>query len=136
MSHTPLSLIPFTTEEITGCTKEAAKGANKAPRNLPSCSFISYLTVSVTPSIDTPESSNDYIILMISFISSFLYLAGPFPLIFLSNLFIVLELKLPTNPGKLSLAKITATLVSTFFLNLLTKNKKINLIELFQISEL
>ena len=35
---TPLPLIPFTTEEITGCTNEAAKGANKTPRNLP-CSF-------------------------------------------------------------------------------------------------
>ena len=30
---TPLPRIPFTTEEITGCTNEAAKGANKAPRN-------------------------------------------------------------------------------------------------------
>ena len=28
---TPLPLIPFTTEEITGCTNEVAKGANKAP---------------------------------------------------------------------------------------------------------
>ena len=37
---TPLPLIPFTTEEITGCTNEAAKGANKAPRNLPFCFFI------------------------------------------------------------------------------------------------
>ena len=26
---TPLSLNPFTSEEITGCTKEAAKGAKK-----------------------------------------------------------------------------------------------------------
>ena len=33
---TPLPLIPFTIEEITGCTNEAAKGANKAPRNSPS----------------------------------------------------------------------------------------------------
>ena len=28
---TPLPLIPFTIEEITGCTNEAAKGAKKAP---------------------------------------------------------------------------------------------------------
>ena len=54
---TPVSLIPFTTEEITGCTNEAAIGANKAPRNRPSCFFISCFTVSVTPSINTPESS-------------------------------------------------------------------------------
>ena len=46
---TPLPLIPFTAEEITGCTKEAAKGANKAPRNLSSWFFISYFTVPVTP---------------------------------------------------------------------------------------
>ena len=32
-----LPLILFTTEEITGCTKEAAKVANKAERNPPSC---------------------------------------------------------------------------------------------------
>ena len=42
---TPLPLIPFTTEEITGCTIEAPKGANKAPRNPPSCFFISCFTV-------------------------------------------------------------------------------------------
>ena len=33
----PLPPIPFTSEEITGCTNEAAKGANKSGRNLPSC---------------------------------------------------------------------------------------------------
>ena len=32
-----LPLIPFTTEEMTGFTNEAAKGANKAGRNLPFC---------------------------------------------------------------------------------------------------
>ena len=52
---TPLPLIPFTTKEITGCTNEVAKGASKVPRNLPSCSFISCFTVSVTPSINTPN---------------------------------------------------------------------------------
>ena len=35
----PLPLIPFTTQKITGCTNEAAKGANKAVRNPPSCFF-------------------------------------------------------------------------------------------------
>ena len=33
----PIPLILFTTEEITGCNKETAKGATKAPRNAPSC---------------------------------------------------------------------------------------------------
>ena len=46
--------IPFTTEEITGCTNEAPKGTSKAPRNPPSCFFVSCFTVSVTPSIDAP----------------------------------------------------------------------------------
>ena len=36
---TPLPLITFTTEEVTGCTNEAAEGVNKAPRNSPSCFF-------------------------------------------------------------------------------------------------
>ena len=109
---TPLPLKPFTTEEITGCTNKAAKGANKTPRNLLSSFFISYFTVSVTPSINTPESSNDFMILIISFISSFKInkvnpvpaLTVSFPLIFLSNLFIAFEIKLLTNPGKLSQA--------------------------------
>ena len=41
---TPLPLITFTTEEITGCTNEAGKGANKTSRNTPSCFFISCFT--------------------------------------------------------------------------------------------
>ena len=59
---TPLPLITFTTEEIFSYTNEAAKGANKAARNASSCSFISCFTVSVTPSINTPESYNHFII--------------------------------------------------------------------------
>ena len=43
-SDSPLSsksqLIPFTTEEITDCSNEATKGANKASGNLPSCFFL------------------------------------------------------------------------------------------------
>ena len=54
-----LPLIPFTTEEITGCANEAAKGANKAPRNLPLFFLISCFTVSVNPSVNAPESSNN-----------------------------------------------------------------------------
>ena len=38
-----------------------------------------------------------------------------FPFIFLSSLFIALEVKLLTNPGKLSLAKGIAIFVSAFF---------------------
>ena len=40
---------------------------------------------------------------------------NPFPLIFLSNLFIALKVKLLTNPGKLSLAKGIAISFSAFF---------------------
>ena len=40
---TPLPLIPFTIEEISPCTNEAAKGANKAPRNPPSSFLFHYL---------------------------------------------------------------------------------------------
>ena len=120
---TPLPLIHFTTEEITGCTNEAVKGANKAARNPPSWFFISCFTVSVTPSINTSEPSNDFMILISSFVSSFevnkvnpfLALKAPFPLIFLSSLFIEFQAKLLTNPGKLSLAKGIATFVRCFF---------------------
>ena len=68
---TALPFMNFTTEEITGCTNEAAKDANKTPRNPSSCVFISGFTVLVTPSIYTPKSSNDFIILIISLISLF-----------------------------------------------------------------
>ena len=68
---TPLPLIPFTTEEITGCKNEAATSATKAQKNPSSYFFILCFTVSVTPSINIPESSKDFIILIISFINSF-----------------------------------------------------------------
>ena len=99
-----------------------AKGANKAPRNPPSCFFISCFTVSVTPSVNTTKFSNDFVILIISFISSFKInkvnhfppLTAPFPLTFFSNLFIAFEVKLFTNLGKLALAKGIAIFVSAF----------------------
>ena len=77
----------------------------------------------MTPSIHTSESSNYFIIFIVSFISSFeinkvnpfSVMTAYFPLILLSNLFFVLEVKLLTNPGKLSLAKKIATLTSAFF---------------------
>ena len=65
--------------------------------------------VSVTPSINAFESSNDFMILIISFLSLFEITKGakpltaPFPLIFISNLFISFETKLLANLGKLSL---------------------------------
>ena len=68
---TPVQLIPFTTEKINIYTIEVAEGANKASSNLPSCFFISCFIVSVTPSTNTPKFSNYFMILIISFISSF-----------------------------------------------------------------
>ena len=67
---TSLRFIPFTTEDINGCTTEAAKGANNSEMYQPSCFFISCSTVSVIPSINTFKSSNDFMNLIISFISS------------------------------------------------------------------
>ena len=102
-----------------------AKSAIKAPRYPPYCFFISWFTVLVTPSINTPKSSNDFSILITSFISSFeinkvnLFAAltayFPFPLIFLSNSFITFEVRLLTNPDKLSLAKGISIFVTKFF---------------------
>ena len=95
--------------------------------------FISCFTVSVTPPINTPESSNDLVILIISFISSFKIKkvnsipvsTVPFRFIFLSNLSIAFEVKLLTCPGKLALIKGIATFVSAF----LPKLEKIDLID-------
>ena len=57
---TPFPVTTFNTEEITDYTNEAAKGANKAARNLPSWFCNLCFTVSVTPSINTSESPNDF----------------------------------------------------------------------------
>ena len=103
----PLPLIPFTTEEVTVCTNEAAKGiTNKAGINPSFLFFVSVFTVLVITSTNIFESSIDFMILIISFISSFeinkaiplLALAVSFPLIFLSNVFIAFEAQLYTNP--------------------------------------
>ena len=55
----------------------------------------------------------------------------PFSHIFLSNLFIALEVKLFTNPDKLSLAKGIAIFVSAFFTKLHNQEPKDPLVELF-----
>ena len=86
------------------------------------CFLISCFAVLVTPSINTPESSSDFMTL-ISLVSSFeINKAHPFSAItpssplffFFSNLFIAFEVKLLTNPGKLSLAKRIERSVITF----------------------
>ena len=85
-----------------------AESTNKVPRNSPSCSYILYFAVSVGPSIHTPESPNDFMILIKSFISSFEInkvnpfpvLTARFPFFFLLNLFIAFKIKLFINPGK------------------------------------
>ena len=84
--------------------------------------FISYFTVSVNPSVNTPESSSGFMMLIISITSSFEInkvnpfpaLTAPFLLIYFIiiiiiilhlHFFIAFEVKLLTNPCKLSLAK-------------------------------
>ena len=84
--------------------------------------FISCFTVSIIPSINLFESSNDFMFVIISFISSidmnwvnpFPSLTAPFPFLFLSSLFIAFEAKLLINPGKVSLAKGITTFISVF----------------------
>ena len=122
----------FITEEITGYTSEATKGAMKAPRNLTTHFFISCFTFSVSPLINTLESCNDFMILMLSFISSFKInevnlfpaLAAPCPVIFLSNLFISFKVKLLANRAKVSLAIRIAAFVSAFFPKLANQEPK------------
>ena len=67
MCPSPARLIPFTVEEITVCSNEADRSANKEGRNSFSCFYISFFTLLV----NTFESSHDFMILIISFISSF-----------------------------------------------------------------
>ena len=92
----PLPLIPFTTEGIIGCTNEAAKRADKAPRNPPPSFFYFMFYCFSKFIVNTPKSTKDFMIL-ISLISSFKInqvnpfpvLTAHFPLIFPSYLFIV-----------------------------------------------
>ena len=73
--------------------------------------------------------------MIISFISPFKInkvnpfpaLTAPFPHIFLSNLFIAFEVKLPTNPSKLSLDKRTAMFAYAFFSKLPNHESKYSL---------
>ena len=133
-SLTPFPKVPFTNEEAASCfnentigaINEAAIGAIKTGRAPPSCFFISCSTVSVAPSINRPEYSSDFLILLISSLSSikiikfnpFHALTAPRPLIFLSNLSNVEEIVSVTNLGKTSLSEETARFISALLPNL------------------
>ena len=56
----------------------------------------------------------------INYVNHFPALTASFPLIFLSKLFIAFKAILLTNPGKQSLEKVIATLISAFCLNYIT----------------
>ena len=81
--------------------------------------FISCFTALVTSSINTNESSNDFIILTLSHISSFEINKVTHS----HKVFIVFEVKLIPNPGKLFLAKWIATFVSANFPNLANRRR-------------
>ena len=70
-------------------------------RNQLSVFFISWFTVSVTPSINSPFISS----LKMNKVNPFPAMIVHFPFIYLLTLFFAFEAKLLTNPGKLSLAK-------------------------------
>ena len=74
-----------------------AKGANKASRNPP------------------PRLTSFIFLFEKDKANPFSTLTPSLPRIFLWNLFIALEFKLVTNPGKLSLTKGIATFPSAFF---------------------
>ena len=81
-------------EEGIGAINEVAIGAIIAPRNPHSCFLVSCFTISIAQSINRPESSSNFTILIITSISSFeMNEMNPFhalaalrPLIVLSNL--------------------------------------------------
>ena len=87
---TPPLLILFASVKNTGCANKVAKRSKKATENQPSSFCISCFTVSVTPSVNTSEPYNDFMILIVEInkVNSFLALTTHIPLIFLSNLFI------------------------------------------------
>ena len=131
----------YTTEEVTGCTNEAAKEANKEVKKTCLLVFLFHVfSVSVIPSINTFAYFNDFMRFTISLISSFKInkvnpfrtLTAPFPLNFLPNLCTTFRVRLLTSSGKLSLAKEIAKFVSVFFwVNYLTKKQKFHLTQLF-----
>ena len=53
-------------KESISAINEAAIGAIKAGKTPPVCVFISCFTISVTPSINRPEFSSDFTIILIS----------------------------------------------------------------------
>ena len=118
-------VINFTTEETKVSNTKAAKGDKQKSTFLFFFYFILCFTASVTPSINTPQSANDFTILIASIslfginkVNSFLALMTPFPLTLLSNLLIASETAFEatwlTNPGQLFLAKGIARFVTTF----------------------
>ena len=70
----------FINGEATACINEEAVSTMIVPRNLPSLIFISCFTFSIASSINIPQFSSDFTILVISFISSFkINKVNPFP---------------------------------------------------------
>ena len=72
---TAIPLIPFTTEEVTGCTTKTAKGVNKEPKNLLACFFLYFflfqlLLLQLLHQLIPLEFSSDFMILIILFVSS------------------------------------------------------------------
>ena len=129
---TPFLVIAFIHKETIGYINEQAIIAiNKAaiddiiaPRNPPSCFYISCFTVLVASLINRPNFFSDSTILIIS--SSFKIskvnhlsaLTAPRPLTFLSNLSNTEEFALVAKLGKTSLAKGTARSNNAFLPNL------------------
>ena len=127
---TPFPDIAFINEEVTGCINGEAIGAiNEVAicaimltRNPPPCFFRSCSVVSEVLSINRPESFSDFIILIISSISSFEMskvnpfsaLTAPCLLIFLSNVSNADEVALVDSLGKTFLAKETTMPVNAF----------------------
>ena len=62
---TPLLLILFASEKNTGCANKVAKWSKKATENPPFSFCYSCFTVSVTPSVNTSEPYNDFMILIV-----------------------------------------------------------------------
>ena len=95
--------------------KLALNVPNNVLRNLPFCTFASFLIVSLTYFVNKPDSSSDLTIFMISFISSFEIINAVIPD---SNIFLWITASVAdaaaVNPN--SLKTLLANTLSTFFI--------------------
>ena len=90
---------------------------NNILRNPPFCTYSSFIIVSLTPFINKPDSSNDWTIFIMSFVSSFKIISVviPDPIIFLLIAASVADAD-AVNPNGIKTLLVNGLSTSTFFI--------------------